>query len=80
MDYGPLNGHKSPKLLNFIYTVPTYRRQGYASKLLDFAKTTNIRFTAFCLNKSFEKLFKKQDYLFWGCFTGSVMYRAANDI
>lgn len=80
LDYDPLNGHRRPRLLNFIYTSPPYRRMGYASKLLDFTRSINIRFTAFCSNTISENLFKKKGFLYKPYANGSPMFRAPDDL
>ncbi|AAC97697.1 ORF MSV192 hypothetical protein [Melanoplus sanguinipes entomopoxvirus] len=45
-------------ILNYIYTLKNYRRQGYAFKLVNYIKH-KINFSVFCMNYESKKLFEK---------------------
>lgn len=75
MLYDPLNIHKKPRTLNFIYTLRNFRRGGYASKLIKFSKE-HVEFTAFCVTDISENIFKKSGCQYYGLFNGLPMYRS----
>jgi hypothetical protein len=64
-DFDPYNKHKTPYLLDYIYTFLEYRRNQFAYKLLLYLKKKE-QITAFCSNDSSELLFKKAEYVFSG--------------
>lgn len=79
VNHDPFNREPQPIFLNFIYVRPEYRRMGYASKLLVFARRSNIRLTSFCLTNASEKLFKKHMYLNKGYLNGVTICVSHDD-
>jgi GNAT superfamily N-acetyltransferase len=60
MDFDPIGNHSKPVLINYIYTVEKYRRQKYASKLIEHIKNRE-EFSAHCDNDASELLFEKSN-------------------
>ena len=60
-DYDPFKKHIIPNVLDFIYTLPKYRRKGCALKLLLYLKNKN-EITAICNSEMSEKLFQKAKF------------------
>lgn len=52
-------------ILNYIYTLKKYRKQGYAFALINYIKH-KINFIAFCMNYESEKLFEKAGLFNYG--------------
>ena len=60
-DFDPFGTHLNPTMLNFVWTDPTRRGEGYATKLINFLKK-NHEMTTICVSDS-EALFKKLGFL-----------------
>ena len=60
-DYDPLNFHKNPYTLEFIYTKPEHRRKGSALKILNYIKKF-FETTCMCDDEISKKLFIKSGY------------------
>ncbi|CAG9831341.1 unnamed protein product [Diabrotica balteata] len=73
-DFDPLGHHDAPRVLDYIYTLPKYRRKGYAYKLMEHVKKNN-QFTAFCSNDESERLFLKCKCINHGLMNYNVMFR-----
>lgn len=61
VDFDPLHTHVNPKVLDFIYVLEAYRRQGHAVELLQKVKENN-QATAFCNSDESVALFEKAGY------------------
>lgn len=62
MDYDPIGDHINPYMLDFIYTFPQYRREGYAYRLLAHIKTRE-ELSVYTDNDDSNNLFKKADFV-----------------
>jgi len=60
-DFDPLNEHNKPYTLEYIYTVESVRRMGYAYTLLKHIKQ-NDQITAFCSSNLSIALFEKAQF------------------
>ena len=58
MDFDPLHEFPHPLLLNFIFTLHSFRRKGHASTLLK-KLVKNNKIVAFCSSAESESLFRK---------------------
>lgn len=56
-DFDPLNRQTKPHVLDFVYTIRSRRKRGYAAKLIIRAQD-NFQFTVFCKNDETSKLFE----------------------
>ncbi|KAB0790555.1 hypothetical protein PPYR_15051 [Photinus pyralis] len=74
MNFDPLDIHKNPKMLNYVYTLPEYRRRGYATELVTHIIGVT-EFSAFCSNEESEKLFEKCNCTNHGIVNNAVMFR-----
>ena len=63
MDRDPLKIYKNPYHLSYIYTFENYRRQRFASKLLEYIKN-ELETTVFCTNDNNKDLFEKSGFIF----------------
>lgn len=63
MNRDPLKTHKDPHYLSYIYTFEKYRRQKFATKLLEDIKK-NLETTVFCTNDNNKDLFEKAGFIF----------------
>jgi RimJ/RimL family protein N-acetyltransferase len=61
-DFDPLGIHTKPYTLDFIYTVPKYRRNNLSCDMLLHLKTRE-ELTAFCDNDASENLFMKAGFI-----------------
>jgi len=68
MDYDPMKEYNNPYTLNYIYTLPAYRRNNLAYNLLYNIKGKE-QLTAFTSDEISDKLFTKSKYISKGlCF------------
>lgn len=73
-DFDPLGTQTNPMVLNYIFTLKNFRRNGYGGKLLEHIKS-NEEFTAFASSDESEAFFDKS-----GCdnlseVNHSIMFR-----
>jgi len=61
LDYDPCGEHKNPVYLDYIFTHPKFRRQGYARNIVN-KLTKNNSITAFCKNDESRDLFIKCNF------------------
>ncbi|NP_001232998.1 uncharacterized protein LOC100575320 [Acyrthosiphon pisum] len=57
-DFDPLRRQKNPNILDFVYTIQSRRRKGYAAQLVTKAQQ-DFQFTVFCKNDETSNLFAK---------------------
>jgi len=57
-DFDPLRRQKNPNILDFVYTIQSKRRKGYAAQLVTKAQQ-DFQFTVFCKNDEASNLFAK---------------------
>ncbi|CAI6364937.1 unnamed protein product [Macrosiphum euphorbiae] len=57
-DFDPLRRQKNPNILDFVYTIQSRRRKGYAAQLVTKAQQ-DFQFTVFCKNDETANLFAK---------------------
>jgi len=57
-DFDPLRRQKNPNILDFVYTIQSRRRKGYAAQLVTKAQQ-DFQFTVFCKNDETSNLFSK---------------------
>jgi len=57
-DFDPLKEQSNPNILDFVYTIASKRRKGYAAQLITEAQQ-NFQFTVFCKNDETSNLFAK---------------------
>uniref|UniRef100_A0A2S2NH58 N-acetyltransferase domain-containing protein n=1 Tax=Schizaphis graminum TaxID=13262 RepID=A0A2S2NH58_SCHGA len=55
-DFDPLKQQRKPHILDFVYTIRSRRKRGYAAKLIAKAQA-NFQFTVFCKNDETSKMF-----------------------
>ena len=71
-DYDPQKQHKTPSILDYIYTFLECRRNNFAYEMLLYIKKKE-EITAFCSNDESEFLFKKAEYIFSGYDPNDVL-------
>jgi len=57
-DFDPLEQQRNPNILDFVYTIQSKRRKGYAAQLITKAQQ-DFQFTVFCKNDETSNLFAK---------------------
>lgn len=57
-DFDPLEQQRNPNILDFVYTIRSKRRKGYAAQLITKAQQ-DFQFTVFCKNDETSNLFAK---------------------
>jgi len=57
-DFDPLKRQRNPNILDFVYTIRSRRRKGYAAQLITKAQQ-DFQFTVFCKNEETSNLFEK---------------------
>jgi len=57
-DFDPLKQQRNPNILDFVYTIQSKRRKGYAAQLITKAQQ-DFQFTVFCKNDETSNLFAK---------------------
>jgi len=57
-DFDPLKRQRNPNILDFVYTIQSRRRKGYAAQLVTKAQQ-DFQFTVFCKNDKTSNLFAK---------------------
>ena len=61
--------HINGYIVDYIYTLPEYRRKGYASVILKNIKMNNYKITCFSNDQITHSLFKNCDYCYSGTLT-----------
>jgi len=73
-DNDPFHTHKRPFILDWIYTFPEHRRNGFATQLLSHVNQLE-QTTAFCNNQASEDLFTNVGYVYKGIVNDLPIYR-----
>jgi hypothetical protein len=76
LDFDPFNKHKRPSYIDFIFTIPKFRRSGAALKLLEQLSFTKLELTASVNIPESLKLFNKASYKLAGKYNECLILQS----
>ena len=76
LDFDPYNKHKRPSYIDFIFTIPEFRRSGAALELLKQLRNVKLELTASVNIPESLKLFNKAGYKSSGKSNGCLMLQS----
>ena len=76
LDFDPYRKHKRPSYIDFIFTIPKFRRTGAASNLLKQLLNTKLELTASVNIPESLKLFNKANFKCSGKTNGCLMLQS----
>ena len=78
LDFDPFKKHKRPSYIDFIFTVPKYRRSGAALELLKQLSNVKLELTTSVNIPESLKLFNKANYKFMGKLNECLILQSQN--
>ena len=76
LDFDPYNKHKNPSYIDFIFTIPKFRRSGAALELLKQLSNVKLELTASVDISESLKLFNKAGYRCAGKYNECLMLQS----
>jgi predicted acetyltransferase len=76
LDFDPYNKHNKPSYIDFIFTIPEFRRTGAALELLKQLRTVQLQATTSVNIPESLKLFNKAGYKCSGKSNGCLMLQS----
>ena len=78
LDFDPYQKHKRPSYIDFIFTIPKFRRSGAALELLKQLSNVKLELTTSVNIPESLKLFNKANYKFMGKLNECLILQSQN--